>query len=155
MSKVYDKHQSTTGIDANITAVLIYLLPLVVGMLISEIGQLLALIIPIIALFLEKKSGLVRYHAVMALLFLFARYIISVLYGFMAFFSVTSSIADLASLESFNVLQTVKVFSIVGIIMGVLIFAFEVYLMINAYKWTSVRVPLLGKWSAALSKEEK
>ena len=111
-----ENQKSALGLDANITALLGYII----------------WIIALIMIFIEKENKFVRFHAFQSLLYSAAIFVVfivlSVLTAMMAFVSST-----LASL-----------FSLLFILMWLAAFAGMIFLAIKSYQGQKFKLPMLG-----------
>lgn len=124
----YSPHQSSiANMDANIMAVLTYVLPVIAAYL--PIVWRIAWLIPILIFFMEKESNLVKFHAMQSVVLYVARVII---------ISILSFIPLLGGLAGF----------IVGIIFTII----AIVAVIGAFNYEEFRIPFIGDLVARLIK---
>lgn len=134
--KLYDKHKSF-GIDANLVASMIYLVPGLIGMLIPAVSSF-TFLIPIIVYFIERNSKFVRFHCLQYLLLSFVS---SLLLYLMLFLIVIDESLAVFAITATNLI-TVGMF-------GALVFC-----VFKAALWRSWRVPYIGWIASKIVKEE-
>lgn len=137
---VYPPHNSSIGnTDARWLLLVAYLGPIVIGW-IPEVGGLLSWILPLILLFMEKGSHMVRFSAAQSFML-----------------SVASSIVNFI-LTILAIVTGVFTFGIGALLMGFISIVFNiavwVVLAYAAYqgfsKWTAWEMPVIGNWSHRL-----
>lgn len=135
--KLYSVHQSSLGLDANIVAGLIYIVPGLIGLLFEGLSPY-TFILPVLLYFLEKKSDLVRFHALQYLALSLASNLINAILYF-------------GSLKS-------DIFFMIAYYLGsgvtLTFFGFLIYAFVKALCWRSWRVPLLGALVSKIIGEE-
>jgi len=113
--------KSSTGLDANVAALLAYLFSWVSGL---------------IFLVVEKESRFVRFHAMQSVLLGAAAMLcvfgLSVITSMMAFISLTAAV----------------VFSSLGSLIALAFFAVTIFCMIKAYQGQQFRLPIIGDIAA-------
>jgi uncharacterized membrane protein len=117
--------KSSTGLDANVAALLAYLFSWVSGL---------------ILLVVEKENRFVRFHAMQSVLLgaaaLLCFFALSVMTSMMAFVSVTLA----------------AIFSMLGSLIGLAFFAITIVCMIKAYQSQQFRLPIIGDLAAKNAK---
>lgn len=74
----YQPHRSSLGgLDANIMALLCYLVTFVGGLI--PVVKYVAWLLPLVIVFLEKESGLVKFHAMQAFVLNLISFVVTVL----------------------------------------------------------------------------
>ncbi len=149
MNKVYENHKSSIGdLEANIVSLLIYITIIVVELFNpggqNSILSLISFLIPIAVYFIEKKSMLVKFHAIQlaflnVLVWIFGL-VMQLILGILITIAKTSG--DLAMVEG-NL--TILGYIVLAVAMALLIYKF--ILMIKAYQWTAYHLPLVGKFA--------
>ena len=145
----YDPHKSSLfDLDANVVAILVYLLPWIVSIISSSLSGI-AWLIPLLALILEKKSDFVNFHAANALAFFVIAaiiYYITVVFGITAI--LTSWLDNMFILGIFYM----GVRGIILIILGIIFAIVEIYLgvskifsIIRAYEYRDINVPVIAQ----------
>lgn len=109
--------KSSTGLDANVAALLAYLFSWVSGL---------------IFLVVEKESRFVRFHAMQSVLLGAAA-----LLCFLALSVITSMIA-------FVSVTLAAIFSVLGSLIGLAFFAITIVCMIKAYQSQQFKLPIIG-----------
>ena len=143
MEKTVEPHKSSLwNMDANLLALLVYLVPLVLGFITLFSLALIAWVIPLIVFLMEKKSDFVRFHAMQCLvlyIFSFALgiAIIMVAGGTMIISVITDSIVGFISAY----IGTIVIYGLVSIVLLIV----EVIAMIKAYNHKEYHIPVLGK----------
>lgn len=145
----YGPHKSSLfDLDANIAALLAYLLPWLLGV-VSDSLCTITWIIPLVVFMLEKKSSFVTYHAANSLAFYVIEailYIISTVLGLTAV--VTSLISNIAIIGTITVGITSIIFLIIGLafaVINIVLFVGKVIGAIKAYDYQDVHFPIIDK----------
>jgi len=145
----YGPHKSSLfDLDANIAALLVYLLPWLIGVISNSLCTI-TWIIPLIAFIMEKKSGFVTYHAANSLAFYVIEailYIISTVLGLTAV--ITTLFSNIAIIGTITVGITGILFLIMGLAyaaINILLFAGKIIGAIHAYDYQEVHFPVLDK----------
>lgn len=144
----YDPHKSSLfDLDANIAAILVYLLPWLVSM-ISDTAGTLAWIIPLAAFLMESKSDFVNFHAANSLSF----FVIS------AFLNLISTMIGLTAVIS-TWLSSIWVLGLfymgtaglIAILLGLVFLIIDIYLLVgkvlslvNAYSYKDIHFPIIA-----------
>lgn len=134
-NQTVDAHQSSLGnIDANILALLCYIVSAVLGFV--PIVKYVAWLAPLVVFFIEKQSSFVKFHAMQAFLLNLAGLVISLILSliFAATLLVSAS----------GAVATVGLTGIIGLIVSIVILVFSILAMIGAYKYQEYEIPLLG-----------
>ena len=145
----YGPHKSSLfGLDANIAALLVYLLPWLIGIVSNSLCTI-TWVIPLIAFIMEKKSGFVTYHAANSLAFYVIEailYIISTILGLTAV--ITTLISNIAIIGTITVGITSILFLIIGLafaVVNILLFVGKIIGAIKAYDYQEVHFPVIDK----------
>lgn len=145
----YGPHKSSLfDLDANIAALLVYLLPWLLGVVSNSLCTI-TWIIPLMVFILEKKSGFVTYHAANSLSFYVIEailYIISTVLGLTAV--ITSLISNIAIIGTITVGITSIIFLLIGLafaVINILLFVGKVIGAIKAYDYQEVHFPIIDK----------
>ena len=124
----YSPHQSSIGnMDANIMAVLTYILPIIAAYL--PIVWRVAWIIPIFIFFMEKKSNLVKFHAMQSMVLHVVRVVVLAILGIIPLLG-----------------------SLVGFIVGIVFTLIALVAIIGAFSYEEFRIPFVGDFVARLIK---
>lgn len=144
----YDPHKSSLfDLDANIVAMLVYLIPLLATFL-SDSLQAIVWIVPLFALVMESKSDFVNYHAANSLAFFAINaiiYMISIALNLTAVLS--GWIANIPILGIFYGGISILIIVIVGIVFALLnicLFAAKIISLIKAYSYQDIHLPVIS-----------
>lgn len=151
MNRIYEPHKSSLlDLDANILCLVMYLIPLIGGVLFSSF-RFLVWLIPLLIYLFEKNSPLVKFHAAQCLVI---QILVSIINGILWIFAALSAGASL--LVGFNVFSFLGTLGVTGIITGIISIAvvvMEVVAMIKAYGWISYPLPIFGSIASLFVKE--
>ena len=142
-------HKSSLGMDANLLAMLAYLITGVLSWLPGI--RYFAWAAPLILFFIEKESGFVMFHAMQAFLLnvigaILAFVLNVIVYGvFAAGMYTTDYNAWSASLGALGII------SIIAGVIGVIITIFAIIALIKAYGYSNYEIPLVGKLAEKFS----
>ena len=143
-SSVKEKpHKSSLGMDANLLALLAYLVTGIIAWLPGI--RYFAWAAPLVLFFIEKDSGFVLFHAMQAFILniigALLAFILNVLvYGiFAAGMYTTDYNAWSASLGALGVI------SIIAGIISIIITVFAIIALVKAYAYDAYKIPLIGK----------
>jgi uncharacterized membrane protein len=117
--------KSSTGLDANVAALLAYLFSWVSGL---------------IFLVVEKENRFVRFHAMQSVLLGAA--------AMLCFFG----LSVITSVMAFMSLTLATIFSLLGSLIGLAFFAITIVCMIKAYQSQQFRLPIIGDIAARNAK---
>lgn len=145
----YGPHKSSIfDLDANIVALLVYLLPLLVG-LINDSLSVFTWIIPLAVFIIEKDSYFVTYHAAYSLSFYVIEAIFSVISIILGLTSMVASwISNIAIIGVISAGITGILFLIVALVFVVLeiyLFVGKVIGAIKAYNYQETHYPIIDK----------
>ena len=137
--------------DANIAALLVYLLPFLLGIISNSLSTI-SWIIPLAAFIMENKSSFVTYHSANSLAF----YVIeAILYIISSVLGITAVIASWISNIAIIGILAAGVTGILFLIIGLAFVAIELYLLIGkiisaikAYDYQDTRFPIIDKITA-------
>ena len=135
----YGPHKSSLfDLDANIAALLIYLLPMLIGFITDSLNSI-AWIIPLLAFIFEKESGFVIFHAANALSFYVIKAVLYFITLFMGFSTVLSTVllGGITSILIFVIIIAV-------LIVNFIIFIITIVSMIKAYNYEEIIIPVLS-----------
>lgn len=154
----YEPHKSSiANLDANLVALFVYLLPMVIGFAFR--AGALAWIIPLVVFFVEKDSDLVKFHCAQAVILVFIPGVLSFVISFItAIIGGTAMITGwFVSFSGLASLLTGSVFGIIILVLGlitaiitIVFFVFKVIAMVKAYNYIAYEVPLIGKIASAI-----
>ncbi|WP_294561571.1 hypothetical protein [uncultured Traorella sp.] len=145
----YDPHKSSLfDLDANVAAILVYLLPWMVSIISSSLGGV-AWIIPLLALILERKSDFVNFHAANALAFFVIN---AVIYYITVFFGLTAALTSWLDNMFILGIFYMGIRGIISVILGIIFAIIEIYLgvgklfsIIRAYEYKDINVPVIAQ----------
>lgn len=124
----YSPHQSSiANMDANIMAVLTYLLPVIATYL--PIVWRIAWLIPILIFFMEKESNLVKFHAMQSIALYIARILIISILHFIPLLG-----------------------GLIGLLVGIVFIIIAIIAAIGAFNYEEFRIPFIGDFVAQLIK---
>lgn len=145
----YDPHKSSLfDLDANIAALLIYLLPWLISMISNTLGSL-AWLIPLFAFIMESKSDFVHLHAATSLAFFSIEAVIhfvSISLGITAFLtSWMDNFFFLGALYAGVRGIIILVFAILLAIISLYLLIGRIVALIRAYQYSDVHIPLISQ----------
>lgn len=133
----YQPHKTSMfkNFDANWMAVIVYVGYIVLYLIpgVSSVAGMLAWILPLVVLFVERDSGLVRYSAAQSLVLSLAQLLINLILTI--FGAVTLGIGFIITAP-------------LMVVVNIVVFVLEVICAVRAYQWTALRIPLVGNWAA-------
>ena len=139
--ETYDYQPHNTSIfrsfSANWMAVICYVGYMVLWLIpgINQIAGLLSWILPLVVLFLERDSGLVRFSAAQSLVLSIAQAAINLILVIIS--AVTLGL---------GLLLTVPLL----VILNLAFFVIQIICAVRAYQWKALRMPYLSSWAARL-----
>ena len=141
MNHKVDPHQSSIlDADANLVALSVYLIPFLGNFM--SLG-VICWVLPVVALFLEKKSSLVFFHSVQSLVLQAAVLILNVLMIVFGFAFAGSNL--LIGANIFGAIGIVGVLSLLGTVVTVIVMAVEIVGIVKAYSWEVYYLPIFGE----------
>jgi uncharacterized membrane protein len=152
--KTYEPHKSSIGgLDANIAALLAYLVALILNFIPG--AHWFTWLVPLVFFFLEKSSMLVKFHAaqafVLGVIGAIIYIILDIISSAIAWSSVTSWLTG-----GWGFAGGLVATAAIGAVVGILIAIFEILAMVNAYKYKEYSIPWIGglaeKFSAKMNK---
>jgi uncharacterized membrane protein len=161
----YQPHKSSIGdIDANYVAVACYGAAVVFSYI--PLLKYLAWLAPLVIYFLEKKSVLVKFHAVQALILNAVGAVLTIILAIVGAIirGIIKPVYDYNSLTGYtDYYSKLKTYTFVGTLFGlialavaVLIMVMEILAALSAYKYSEYKIPIIGgianKVSEKLSK---
>lgn len=152
--KTYEPHKSSIGgMDANIVALLAYLVALILNFIPG--AHWFTWLVPLIFFFLEKNSMLVKFHAAQAFVLGAVAAIIYIVLDIISTAIAWSSVGSWLA-GGWGFVGGIWAVAVIGAIVGILIAVFEILAMINAYKYKEYSIPWIGglaeKFSAKMNK---
>ena len=144
-----EPHQSSLGMDANIVSLIIFIAMVIVSW-IPYVGWL-AWAVPIVFFFMEKNSRFVKFQAMQALVIGIIRAAIAIV--FQIFIWILTP-RDWQSALNYALGRGWGIWALLGTIstiIGVAITLVIVYLIVMAYGYTQVELPVIGPIAAKIS----
>lgn len=147
-NELFDPHKSSIGeLDANLVALLAYLVATVVGWI--PIIRYVAWLAPLILFYMEKQSGLVKFHAMQA-------FVLNVLYAVLAFVVsvVIAGILGVGSISAPTAIAAVGVAGILGLIslvISIALLIITIIAMMGAYNYKETHIPIIGEIAEKLT----
>jgi uncharacterized membrane protein len=138
-NQTVDAHQSSLGnIDANILALLCYIVSAVLGFV--PIVKYVAWLAPLVVFLIEKQSSFVKFHAMQAFLLNLAGLAISLILSLIFGLIFAATLLVSAS----GAVAAAGLTGIISLIVSIVILVFSILAMIGAYKYQEYEIPLLG-----------
>ncbi len=141
-----EPHKSSTGMDANLWAMLVYIITIILGWI--PYLQYVAWLFPLIIYLTEKDSAFVKFHATQALAVYVINAIISIILGIIGFAVAMSwAVTAATSLNWGGALGgtvALGVFSVIGVIITLILMIFSIIALIKAYQYEEYRIPIAG-----------
>lgn len=147
-SIVYPTHNSSIGnINANIIALLAYLIPVLLGG--SPALKYVVWLAPLVMYFIEKDSGLVKFHAMQA----FVLNLIGNAFNYLVSVVISGIFLLNPSIYSNNIgsLLTLGISGIISLMLGLItfgisaaVFILSIIAMIKAYKYSEFEIPFIN-----------
>jgi len=138
---VVQPHKSSLGLDANLMVLIVYVATAVVSW-IPYIGWV-AWVVPLVFFFLEKSSGFVKFHAVQALGIGVLRAVLTIIFNIVIWSLVPRTLGGLY--VGWGALGAV---SLIATILYLAITALTIYVVVMAWMWKSVSLPIIGPMAA-------
>lgn len=124
----YSPHQSSiANMDANIMAVITYILPIIAAYL--PIVWRIAWILPVAIFFMEKNSNLVKFHAMQSVALHVVRVVVLSILGIIPLLG-----------------------GLVGFIVGIAFILLAIIAIVGAFSYEEFRIPFIGDFVARLIK---
>ncbi len=140
-------HKSSIGMDANVWAMLVYIITIILGWI--PYVNFAAWVFPLVIYMTEKESDFVRFHAVQAVAVYIINAIVSILFTI-----ITAAVAASMVWNPFGAFGAaggiVAVNAISGII-HVLIMVFTILALAKAYQYEEYRIPVIGGFADKLA----
>ena len=148
---IIQPHKSSVGMDANITVLIIYISMAVVSW-IPFVGYA-AWVVPMVFFFLEKDSKFVKYQAIQALIIGIVRVLISTVFAIIIWAITPRGLAGLMSMAFGGGLGAWVVLGAISTLIGLAIMGLIIFLVIMAYGYKQVELPLLGPIATKASEQ--
>lgn len=159
-NKVYQPHKSSLGeIDANVIAALSYGAAIIFSYI--PVLKFFAWLAPLIVYFIEKKSPLVKFHALQAQVINLAGSVVSFflfIIGKIISHALTSRTYDLWNYEDYysNIQKAsigATVFFVLSLIVTVVMMAIGIIAAVKAFQYTEYKLPVIGDLAAKLNEK--
>ena len=136
---------SIQNLDANLVAMLVYIIPLIISVFFSQLRMISWILIPVLVLIFEKKSYFVKYHAAQALTVAVFYTAIAILDAILGFFGFTISLAMQAPFVGFMVGGVLGLImaavALAMAILSIIITVLVIIIAIKAYNYESIHIP--------------
>ncbi|MGY3725523.1 Uncharacterized membrane protein [Granulicatella balaenopterae] len=147
-NQVFPKHQSSFGeIDANVLALLVYLVPAVLSFL-PNVGLLFTWFIPLMVYLFEKNSKFVKFHAAQSFVLNIVGTCINILVTIIGILVLTGGIL---SNEAADIIGGASIMMMINFAVNILVFIYAIFAMSGAYKNTQYQIPIIGKIAVKFS----
>lgn len=144
----YNPHKSSIlDLDANIVALLLYLVPLLLSLM-NSFFESIAFLIPLLIFFMEKKSDFVINHASNALAFFAINCILSIISTVIKLPLMLSSWISNVFIFGFFYNGLAIVYALIGLVfalISVALFICEVYSLFKGYRYEEVNIPGINR----------
>ena len=142
----YQPHRSSLGgLDANIMALLCYLVTFVGGLI--PVVKYVAWLLPLVIVFLEKESGLVKFHAMQAFVLNLISFVVTVL---ITILTVVGAGAAVVAGSAVATVGVVSVLGVISLVVGIAILVFSIIAMVKSYGYQAYNIPVIGGIAQAL-----
>ncbi len=142
-NEVYDHHKSSIAdFDANIVALLAYLIPTVLAF--AMYVRFAAWLVPIVVFFLEKESKFVKFHAMQSFLINVIGAVIGIITKLIAALVIAMGSSSIAMFFGIA-------FSLIATLILIGLFVLDILAMIGAYNYKEVHIPIIGNISSNFS----
>ena len=147
---VYPPHRSSFGMDANIAVLVLYIAMAAISWI--PIVKFLAWGIPVACFFLEKESKFVKYQAAQALVIGLIQAIIGLILQIIIWVTTPRDWAGALNYALGGGWGIWVLLGTISMIIGLVFMALIVYVMIMAYGYKQVELPLIGPLTAKLAR---
>ena len=134
-------HKSSLGLDANILVMLLYAIPALLGAL--PLVEYIAWLAPLVFFFLEKNSKFVKFAAVQSLFISVAQTVIGIFFAIVTFIVTPRGWGGLLSFFGARTAAMTVVW-VLSLIVDLLFLALFVFILVKAYGYKQVELPLIG-----------
>lgn len=148
-------HKSSIGMDANIWAMLVYIITIILSWI--PVVQYVAWLFPLVIYLTEKDSGFVKFHAIQAvaiyvvgaIVFIIMNVISAIITASFALSAVTNPLGIFGA--GYGALAGAMAVSVIGGVIGLLLTILSVIALIRAYQYEEYKVPVLGGFADKLA----
>ncbi len=141
-----EPHKSSTGMDANMWAMLIYVICIILGWI--PYVNYVAWIFPLVIFMTEKDSEFVKFHSMQALALYIINAIASIIFAIISFAVTISTLGSLISPIGFvgavGGAMGLAAVAAIGAVVTVLFMVFAIIAAIKAYQYEQYSIPLAG-----------
>jgi len=148
-------HRSSIGMDANIWAMLIYIITVILSWI--PVVQYIAWLFPLAIYLVEKSSGFIRFHAIQAvaiyavgaIVFIILNIISAIIAASLVFSAATNPLGIFGA--GYGALGGVVAVSVIGGVINLLLMILAILALIQAYQYEEYKVPVLGSLADKLA----
>ncbi len=149
MTTKIEPHKSSIGPDANIMVIIIYIGTAVISWI--PFLKYVAWAFPLVIFFMEKDSKFVKYQSVQALVLGIIQTVISIFFSIIIWALTPKSYNTLEDIFRRNNMGSIMVVGVIGSLVSLAITALMVYVLVNAYNYKQVELPIIGSVAQKLS----
>jgi len=135
-------HKSSLGMDANLTVIIVYIAMAVVSW-IHYLGWI-AWAVPLVFYFMEKNSEFVKFHAVQATIIGILRAAISIVLQIFIWILTPKDLYSALNYLAGNGWGLWTLLGVISTIVGIAISLLILYVVITAWNWKQVELPIIG-----------
>lgn len=133
-------HKSSTGMDANIWVVLIYVITLILGW-VNWICYV-AWVFPLVFLLTEKQSEFVKFHAIQAMALYIVNAAVCILFSVLAAIVATSALFN--PFGALGMVGGIVTISVIWTILRIIVMVGAILALIKAFQYEEYRIPVIG-----------
>lgn len=134
-NKIYEPYKSSIlGLDAKFVVLITYLGGAILCFFLGF--KYISFLFPTLIYFLEKKSELVKFHSMQAIVLMF--------------FNIILLMIALAPFITYSVLESERILPKITFITGLIIFVISAIAAIKGFKYQNYKLPLIGNITIAL-----
>lgn len=134
-------HKSSLGLDANILVMLLYAIPALLGAL--PLVEYIAWLAPLVFFFLEKNSKFVKFAAVQSLFISVVQTVIGIFFAIVTFIVTPRGWGGLYFFFGARTTAMTVVW-VLSLVVDLLFLALFVFILVKAYGYKQVELPLIG-----------
>lgn len=133
-------HKSSVGLDANIWALLVYIITIALGWI--PYVSFVAWLFPMIIFMTEKESDFVKFHAAQSMAIYIVNAALSIL--FTIIIAAVGASAIFSPMSAFGAVGGIVAASAIWTILRVLLMVVTILAMIKAYQYEAYKIPVVG-----------
>ena len=141
-----EPHKSSTGLDANLWAMLVYIITIILGWI--PYVQYVAWLFPLVIFFTEKDSEFGKFHAMQVMALYVINAIIQIILGIIGFaLSISLMVSAVNPLNWGGAIGGAIAYGAISIVGGIVVLVlmiFAIIALIRAYQYEEYRMPLAG-----------